>query len=217
MPVFVAAEPRETQPILIGESAGAGVVVFLIAGGICAGIGSVAFASGAADNDLIPMTFGLFALLGFWLMANGGMRFLASRRLAPPAVTVTVQPLYLGESFRAHVVQRVRKKVDVNSVTVKLICCEWVQYQQGTSTTTETHEVLSVETELPVSGPIHPPDSIEGDIEFTIPEDAMHSFSAADNRIDWLLRVHTDVANWPDYKSDISLNVAAAYAPQEMN
>jgi hypothetical protein len=55
------------------------------------------------------------------------------------------------------------------------------------------------------------PDVIRGEFEFTIPEDAMHSFVAADNRIDWLLQVHTDVAGWPDYNSDVALQVAPRY------
>lgn len=216
MPVFPASEPRETQPSLIGESAASGIIVFFIGGGLFAGLGSAAFAAGAADDAWIPMVFGgLFALIGLGLMTVGGMQFLASQRLAPPAVTITVQPLYLGESFCAHVVQRVRKKVDINSVTVKLICREWVQYQQGTSTSTSTHEVHTSERSLNISGTLYPPDSIEGDVEFTIPEDAMHSFDAPDNRIEWILHVHSDIAKWPDYRSDVNLQVAAAYVQSE--
>lgn len=216
MPFFPASEPRETQATLIGESAASGAILMLVIGAIFGGVGAAIAATAMSDGEWPGALFGsVFVLVGLGVATGGGVKFMASRRLSPPAITVSVQPLHLGESFRAHLVQRLRSKVDVNAVTVTLICREWVQYQQGTDTRTETHDLLTVEVPLPVSGTIHPPACIEGDLEFIIPEDAMHSFSAAHNRIDWLLHVHSDIANWPDYKSDVMLEVAAVYAPQE--
>ena len=86
MPVFPAAEPRLSQPTQVGDSAAAGVFVFLFGGAIFGGLGTLATVLGASDDEWIPMIFGgLFMLIGLGLMAAGFMQFLASRRLSPPA------------------------------------------------------------------------------------------------------------------------------------
>jgi hypothetical protein len=41
----------------------------------------------------------------------------------------------------------------------------------------------------------------------------MHTFSAPDNKVSWLIEIHTDVADWPDYSSSFELSVAARLAP----
>jgi hypothetical protein len=46
-------------------------------------------------------------------------------------------------------------------------------------------------------------------LEFQIPENAMHSFESPNHRIDWLIEVRSDVANWPDYTWQFKLSVAA--------
>ena len=212
--VYPEPEPREHEVIRIGESAASGIIVCVIFGLIFAGVGiGVAIGAGAEFGVFAMIFGGVFALFGVAALIAGIVQMMAASRLAPPTVTISVQPLYLGESFHGELVQQVKKHANINAVTVKLICREWVQYRQGTDTHTDTLDVISEEFTLDVSGELHPPDSIAGDFEFMVPDNAMHSFRAADNRINWLLEIHTDVAGWPDYKSQVELDVAPRYAP----
>lgn len=43
--------------------------------------------------------------------------------------------------------------------------------------------------------------------EITIPSDAMHSFKATSNRIDWVLLVRGEIANWPDISEEFPILV----------
>ena len=211
---FPEAEPRSNDVLLVGEGSRSSTVGALIIGLLFTTIGiSVAFVSGGGFPFAL---FGLvFSAVGLLLFVSGGLKLLAGTKLAAPSVTLSVSPLLLKESFSGELIQQVKSEAEINSVTVTLICREWVQYRQGTNTRTATHVVHTVNQTLDVPRRVSPPDSIRGDFEFQIPEDSMHSFEASDNRIDWLIKVHTDVANWPDYKSEFKLSVAARSVKSE--
>lgn len=212
---FPDPEPRSTDVTLAGESAASGFILLVVIGLLTGSIGGGVTWACFADGEWGGVAVGsIFALVGAICLAGATTKFLASMRLEPPSLTLSVSPLFLGESFHGELVQRVKKPASINAVTVTLICREWVQYTQGTSTHTQTHDVYTVKNTLDVSGIVEPPDSIRGHVEFQIPEEAMHSFSASNNRVDWLIEVHTDIADWPDYSSKFELSVAARFAKQ---
>jgi hypothetical protein len=212
---FPAPTPRVRDETLVGESAGSGIGVLIVLGLVFGAIGLGVGGFSLREGEWGATIFGsIFALIGALCIGGAVKKSLATKKLEPPSLTLSVRPLYLGETFRGELVQRVKKEADINSVTVTLICREWVRYTQGTDTHTETHDVYTVKETLDVTGMIAPPDCIRGHVEFEIPEEAMHSFSAPDNRVEWLIEVHTDVADWPDYSSKFELNVAARLASQ---
>ena len=49
-------------------------------------------------------------------------------RIGMSKVTLSVQPLYLGETFQVQFVQPVKTSVTLNAVTFELICQEQVTY-----------------------------------------------------------------------------------------
>ena len=155
---------------------------------------------------LIPVGIG-FCSIGVLAIGFAGKNLLP--KFDAPSLTLSVSPLLLGESFHVVISQRIKREADVNSVTVSLICQEWIETGSGDSRRVETHGVCRVTQVLDVAGRISPPDAIRGKLEFQIPEDAMHSFQTLGNRIDWLIEVRSDVAKWPDYKWQFKLNVAA--------
>jgi len=206
---FPAAEPREPEFTLTAESGTCGVFVLaglgLFFGGIGGGVGFAAWNEGETGGALVG---GVFFLVGLVCIGGAIKTFLAGMRLEPPSITISQNPLYLGESFSAEIVQRVKQTATIQSVKVTLVCREWVQYTQGTDTRAETHDIFTVHESLDVRGVIEPPDSIRGHIEFQIPEEGMHTFTASDNRVLWKIEMHTDVAGWPDFKAEFELSVA---------
>ncbi len=112
----------------------------------------------------------------------GGFR--AWRR--PIAVELSADPVCPGETVQGLV--RFRKGGPLSSIEVSLVCEERATYQQGSSSSTATEEVL----DLPVFEAhdlqrVGPGDVFEFDVP--IPEDAMHSFDGGNNEIRWELRV----------------------------
>lgn len=213
--VFPAAEPRQSEVTLVGKSASSGAAVLIGLGVLLGCIGGGVAAAGISEGELGgSFVGGIFALIGLACFGGGFTKMLAAMRLEPPAITIAMSPLYLGETVQGELVQRVKKPAQINSVTVTFVCREWVEYTQGTDTRTETHDIYTVKETLDVSGLISPPDCIRGHFEFQIPEEGMHTFSASNNTVTWLIEVHTDVAEWPDYSSSFELSVAARLAPQ---
>ncbi len=206
---FPVSEPREPDFILAAESGTCGVFVLfgagLLFGCIGGGFGFAALNEGETGGALAG---GVFFLIGLVFIGGAIKMFLAGMRLDPPSITISNSPLYLGETFSAEIVQRVKQTATVQSVQVTLVCREWVQYTQGTDTRTETHDIYTVHESLDVRGVIEPPDSIRGHIEFQIPEEGMHTFTASDNQVMWKIEMHTDVAGWPDFKAEFELSVA---------
>lgn len=150
----------------------------------------------------------LFPLVGLVLLIAAVRRLMAEAKLHPPQVTVAIQPLYLGEELTGRFDQTAKSHAIINNVTVKLICRESAIYRSGTDTRTVTHDVLSEEFTLPGVQNADAQTGLHGEFRFRIPEEAMHSFSAHRNKIQWLLETHTDVAGWPDYKATLALEIA---------
>lgn len=204
---------REEHALLVatgGSGAGCALVGVAIAAG---GIGVLAVGGG----EITVLGFALLAI-GTLISIGGGVKMMAASKLGQATVTLSGHPLMLGEQWTAEFSQQVKAPCVVNSVCIRLVCQEWVQYRQGTDTRTDTYEVFSDEVQLREFGNVGPQAPISGEFTFAIPEDAMHSFSASDNRILWRLDLHTDVEGWPDRKASIPLEVAPRYAePKEMN
>ncbi|MBN1396115.1 MAG: hypothetical protein JW959_13920, partial [Pirellulales bacterium] len=91
-------------------------------------------------------------------------------------------------------------RLELNALRASLRCEESATYRQGTDTRTETREVFRRELFLRQGFSVRSGLPFETEIEFDVPDGAMHSFAADHNEINWTLVVEGDVANWPDFK-----------------
>ena len=149
---------------------------------------------------------GLAVLVGgIWAIVRA---VLVGGRISPPVLTIDRLPLRLGEKFKVAYEQQTRKQCEINKVTVTLTCKEWVRYTVGTNTRTLEHTVCEHEEILAENVQTMGAEPINGEAEFAISADAMHSFDASSNKIKWFLKVHADIARWPDYSDDIAIAVA---------
>lgn len=82
----------------------------------------------------------------------------------------------------------------IRKLTVQLVGIEKATYRQGTKTRTDQNTFYSLDL-LTTESPM---DILSGKIDFAIPEPTMHSFDAQNNKIIWSIRLHGDIARWPD-------------------
>jgi hypothetical protein len=147
-----------------------------------------------------------FVAVGVGLIVGIGYTFLAL--FNPRAVLVLDRgELALGET--AHLRWSLTGRADrVHRLVLSLEGREEATYRRGTSTYTDKNTFFTLDlidtassTEIP-----------EGKAEIPVPADMMHSFTAANNKIIWVLKVQGHIAGWPDVKDEYPLTIAPAAA-----
>lgn len=103
-------------------------------------------------------------------------------RRQPIELEVSKDPLLPGESFDG--VVRFKRPGTAESVKITLVCIEEAKYRRGTDTYTDRHTAFEH-----VVAQVANPATDELRFTATIPQDAMHSFTASNNNIDWFVRV----------------------------
>lgn len=141
-------------------------------------------------------------------LATVGFAFHALLKLFNPRVLLDPPdtPLALGGKapMRFRILGNVHR---LSQLTVTLTGREEVTYRQGTSTSTDRHEFWNdvlFETQDPRR-------MVAGEVAVSIPANAMHSFTAPNNKIVWALKVQGRIPLWPDVSDEYILNVL----PQE--
>jgi hypothetical protein len=119
-----------------------------------------------------------------------------------PRVRVTLSPgaVPLGGSAR------VEWQIDgdaarIRTLTVTLEGREEATYRRGTDTTTAT----SVFCRRQLARDTNP--LPRGSAKLDVPESVMHSFAAANNRIVWVIKMHGEIARWPDVNEELPFEV----------
>lgn len=142
---------------------------------------------------LIPLGWGaiLFTL-------NFAHKTLVDSRLGTPTVQASTNVIQRGDELRVVLEQPAKNQVALSSASIQLVRHEWVKYTSGTDTITLTHDEVIDEW---ASGPqtIEAGDTLHLETTFHIPDTAIHNFSYAHNRVQWLVAIHVDIRAWPDY------------------
>jgi hypothetical protein len=112
-------------------------------------------------------------------------------------VEISDHPLEPGGTYRLFVMQMGRMRL--RSLRVELICEEESFFRQGTDVRSDQHVALS--KELLTEGPVRvdPQAPWEQQLEFELPANVMHSFSATNNSVRWRLVVSGEARPWPSF------------------
>jgi hypothetical protein len=121
----------------------------------------------------LVLVFAAVAAAGVWVV---------SLLVGKVTVEVDDHPLAPGGRYQGHVAQR--GPFRLTRVGVELACEEAATYQSGTTESTDKKVVAKHPAELPEPLPAAPLDFI-----LDVPADAMHSFEAAKNEINWTVTV----------------------------
>lgn len=129
------------------------------------------------------------------LLLPSGRRKLRAKRLGMKhrlTVELEANPVAPGETVNAALVAP--RPGNPEHTVVKLICEEEAEYQQGTSTYTDNHITLEhtvAEFHTATGGTAQRVTRFN----FDVPENAMHSFYASNNRVEWRLEVERHFSN----------------------
>lgn len=147
-----------------------------------------------------------FILIGLFIIVGALWRSIAGVKIAPPVLEVSNPNPSLGETIRVQWSLRFRTKTMLQDGRVELLFRESASYTQGTDTRTDTYEDVKEFFELPV-GEMEAGKAIEGQTNFLIPAEGMHTFKQNNNRLEWFLRVHLNALEWPDLNDEFELQV----------
>lgn len=137
----------------------------------------------------------LFCATGLLILVATVRKVLGRQRL--PRIELSAEPVYLGDELCLHVDQAGPARVTRYVVGVR--CEEIVRYTVGTDTRTERHEVWDT-TLLDEPGKhVRLGEHWTHDLRVRLPAEAPASFESKNNQVLWTVRVHAEIAGWPDY------------------
>jgi hypothetical protein len=88
----------------------------------------------------------------------------------------------------------------LKSIAVSLVCEEEAVFRQGTNARTESREVFRKSLYAGASAIIQPGEPLEAECDLPIPSEAMHSFRASHNQVQWKLIVHGEIIGWHGFQ-----------------
>ena len=143
----------------------------------------------------------IFLLVGIGLAVAFAYFFLTLFN-PKPTVTVDVNAVRLGGTIKF------RWRFEGNTARISLLevfltAKESATYRRGTDTSTDTHYFIhqklhETRERLKIAA---------DEITITIPADSMHSFDSTNNKIIWAVKLHGDIAKWPDVDLEFPLTV----------
>lgn len=163
--------------------------------------------AGWKAGGLFWLLFGsVFILIGLVMLVGGLWRFFLRIKIAEPEISVSRTDLQPGEHFNVSYEQKFRQACEVEQITIKLVFREAATYTQGTDTRTDRYDHIEDEFSLPGKS-YQAGEKIQQSFSLRIPQGGMHSFDAANNKLQWFVAVHVSVRGWPDMQEDFEVTV----------
>jgi hypothetical protein len=159
------------------------------------------------DHEVPAILFiSLFVLIGLVMLVAAIWRYFSRLRLSSPVVTISNTELQVGERFNVDYQQAFKVASEVSKASISLVFQEAATYTQGTDTRTDRHTNV-VETHEIQGRRFEAGEILQQSLSMAIPGEAMHTFIANNNKLQWFLRVHVDIVDWPDLKEDYEIRV----------
>jgi hypothetical protein len=149
-----------------------------------------------------------FILVGIAAIGLFFRQLLITTGIGPTLLEISDHPVEPAGQYRLFLSQSGR--LTINSIRVFLACEESATYRQGTNTRTETQEVFRRELYRREAFNIESGLPFEMELDWNVPDAAMHSFKSDHNEINWTLIVDADVANWPNFKRSFPIIIRPA-------
>jgi len=169
--------------------------------------------NGAVSVFVVMAVHSILAGISDWLMTLFIVPFLAvgialvvvfarllrhTAGIGPTLVEISDHPLLPGHGYRLFLSQSGNLKL--TTIAVSLICEEEAVFRQGTNARIESREVFRQSLYSGASAIIRPDEPLEAECDLRIPAEAMHSFRASHNQVQWKLIVHGEVIGWHGFQ-----------------
>ncbi len=153
-----------------------------------------------------PEWFLILFIIPFVLIGLGAIAFLIHSALAltnPQAIlSLPTQVVQLGDDLE--IAWRFSKRpTKLTSLVIEVLAKEKATYRRGTDTVTDTEVIRRIE----VFRADQPGQIAATSATVTIPADAMHSFEASRNEINWHIHVKGEIPRWPDIDDEYQFYV----------
>jgi hypothetical protein len=148
-------------------------------------------------------------LSGFWLL-----RRVSDSPLGPPSVTISNQKPRVGEAVTVHYQQLFRRATEVRAIRLRLVFREiFIRHDSSREQVRSQYgyqDHIVQEYQLPARS-FEAGQSVQADRQFQV--GGMHSLYGYGSRLEWLVVVQVDMADWPAFMQSIRLDVPAELAP----
>ena len=157
-----------------------------------------------------PMTLFVlpFLAVGIALVVVFARLLRRAAGIGPTLVEISDHPLLPGNRYRLFLSQS--GNLTLKSIEVSLICEEEAVFLQGTNARTESRGVFRQSLHTGGSTIIRPGEPLEAECELPIPAEAMHSFRARHNQVQWKLIVRGEIVGWPSFQRSFPVVVRPA-------
>ena len=163
-------------------------------------------------STLLPAVFTLpFLAIGLGLLAFAVWPWIARARVSTPEVSVSNTSLRVGGEFSLTYQQTFKSAIEVKRILFQLIFRETATYQRGTDTVTVHHDNAIQEFEIP-GRRFEAGETFRDQRRLQIPPQAMHTFLAPRNKLQWMIKAKVEMAGWPDFNEDYPITVLAERA-----
>ena len=125
--------------------------------------------------------------------------------IGPTLVEISDHPLLPGSDYRLFLSQS--GNLQLQTLEIGLVCEEEAVFRQGTNARTESREVFRRGLYANGGAIVRPGDPLEVQCDLPVPPEAMHSFRASHNQVQWKLVVHAEVAGRHGFERSFPLVV----------
>ncbi len=149
----------------------------------------------------LPGIAGIFALGALW------WRQLFNTLMDIPHIYADSTMLHRDMPLELDYRQHFKKDTEIVVLKAQLVLREWVRYTQGTSTYTDTREIVFDEDWIDHQ-PISAGQNYHHKFRLRVPADAMHTWdNASNNKLTWHIKVDLDLPGWVDYRNAYEVTV----------
>jgi hypothetical protein len=125
--------------------------------------------------------------------------------IGPTLVEISDHPLLPGQGYRLFLSQS--GKLKLKSIEISLACEEEAVFRQGTNARTESREVFHQSLYAGAGAVVRPGEPLEAECDLPVPAEAMHSFRASHNQVQWKLIVRGDIVDWQPFQRSFPIVV----------
>jgi hypothetical protein len=147
-----------------------------------------------------------FFAVGIGMLAWVFWPAIVGMRIARPEVAVSSDALRVGEEFTFAYRQLLKRAADLRRVAIEFVFRETAIYRRGTDTVTVTHET-PIETFERDGKYFGAGETLSEELALRVPADGMHTLDAPRNKLQWFVKVHVEIAGWPDFKEEYEIPV----------
>lgn len=133
---------------------------------------------------IVVLMYGIIGVLSIKYLVQ---LLVVAAAIGPTNVEVSTLPLYPGGDYRVFLSQSGHLQIDW--LDMRLVCDEEVSFSDGTDTRSESRRVYDVRLFYHEDFEILPSRPFQCECPLDVPDNAMHSFVAANNAVTWKLVV----------------------------